>query len=578
MKYFTILNQKLNDTDILFNGKYINLFSENKLNHWDKIFTNDASILILGKPVIDLSEWHNYRDGDKSYVSNILLEKYFKLNLIEFCNSLNGAFTIIVIDNRNKNIILITDRLGMFPVYITGNNLTELQISSHPDILANNSNNNSLDKVSVAEFLMNGFIDTPFTYYKEISVLEHACYTILDFNQDNYKTEKYFNIRVKESNNYNYLKRKLSKSLINAVERRTASSYGKIAVFLSGGSDSRTVLCNSFGNVDAITLYNEINTEINTTRELCRKLNKKHYLIKRKLDHYLDIVQDSVILNGGMSEITSEHYLTFKDNPVFNNYDLFLSGCYFDYMFKALTCNTKKIRIFSKEIPFKIFTKNSNSFYVGSSQISDAYKTKILNRKAKETLFKDNSIPLEYSRFSPLHREHDAVMRLSLIREFEWDLVSADNDLIDCFLQIPPKFKINSRIFDSAVADITKDVGDIPHANKMCKIGTNPCAFVIQRFFRLFKKKGNKNHSSIYGEGSWLNFKEYAKKSDRTNDLWTKIEYEERTIINKILGYDAWSLGKEAILDQDRGTHLLFRIITFSCWHKLKRKGLLLKN
>jgi hypothetical protein len=174
MNYFTILNKQIDkNSDIKFNNKYIHFKINNKLKHWHPYTKNDVTLLILGKPTIELEEWNDFKADEESYITKILLDKYLELDLNSFCKSLNGAFSIILLDKNQNQIILITDKLGMFPIYSNNSDLENLQISSHPDILASNIKKTTLDNISVAEFLKNGFINIPNTYYNEVKVLEH---------------------------------------------------------------------------------------------------------------------------------------------------------------------------------------------------------------------------------------------------------------------------------------------------------------------------------------------------------------------------------------------------------------------
>jgi hypothetical protein len=93
------------------------------------------------------------------------------------------------------------------------------------------------------------------------------------------------------------------------------------------------------------------------------------------------------------------------------------------------------------------------------------------------------------------------------------------------------------------------------------------------------KKKLKRDKKGILtGEGSWINFIEYARKSKKVAHVWNSIDQIERDIIIKILNYDPWSKGKEYILSQKDGHNLLFRIITFCKWHEMYRNDQLLKQ
>jgi hypothetical protein len=102
---------------------------------------------------------------------------------------------------------------------------------------------------------------------------------------------------------------------------------------------------------------------------------------------------------------------------------------------------------------------------------------------------------------------------------------------------------------------------------------------VIKSIFNSIKKKFRKNKTDkLVGDGSWINFIEYARKSKKVDDIWNEIDNIERRIIIDILDYDPWDKGKEYILRQHYGHNLLFRIITFCKWHEMRRNDQLLKR
>lgn len=585
MNYLAILNKPNDSNCIEFNKKFIYLEQHYHLQHWlpyeDKV--NKISMFILGKPSIDISEWDGYVEKDTAYITKLLISKYMENDLTKFCVNLDGAFTILILDYIKNKIILVTDKVGMYPVYSSSrDDLENFQIVTHPDILADKIKDKKLDLVSVAEFIKNGIINIPNTYYENIKTLENGSYFVWDFDKNNYFSKRYFDFIYKPIEDFNILVEELSDSLLSAIKKRTTKYYGHKAVFLSAGADSRTVLYNAEENTDAITLYNIENMEVKTTKKITKRLGIKQHLLKRELGHYINVLENSVLGTGGISEISSEHYLAFKDNPIINSYDLMLTGCYFDYMFKGLTLNTKRFTLFGISIPYKQLTSFSKTYYVESAKIADDFN--LLVEKRENELFNNykNLVDLETKRIFPLHREYDSVMRLSLIRFFDWDLISSDNRLIEMFLKMPPKYKLNNLVFDKAVAKITEKISDIHHPEKKSRIGTHPYLMTIQWFIRKlihkFKINDTDKVDKIYGEGSWLNFDIFARQNHDVLMLWNSVHEEEKKLINEVVGYDVWSKGKEYILNQPSGHHFFFRIITFAKWHELYRLNKLLKK
>ena len=158
MNILSLLNDDLNSANcIKFNQKFIHLNRECNLKHWNSYFDNknNIQIFILGRPVVEVFEWMKFDGFEENYISKILIKKYIDLEVYDFCNQLNGAFSILVIDHNLNKIITINDKLGIYPIYIYGiDNLQSFEFSSNFMTLVNNVKKKiNIDKVSIAEFL-----------------------------------------------------------------------------------------------------------------------------------------------------------------------------------------------------------------------------------------------------------------------------------------------------------------------------------------------------------------------------------------------------------------------------------------
>ena len=534
MNILSLLNDKSNFKNCFsFNDKFISINRECSLKHWNSYLDskNKIQIMILGRPVIDVSEWINFNNNDYSYISKILIKKYLDYEINNFCNQLNGAFSILILDHNLNKLIIITDKLGIYPIYIYRiDNLKLFQFSSNFKTLLDNINYDiNVDEVSVAEFLKKGFIYHPNTIYEEIKTLDNGSYTVLDFDRQRILKKKYFEIKAKPIYDFNYLVNKLSKALLKSIERRTLKYFGKKAVFLSGGSDSRTILVNSVDtNIEAVTLYTNENHEIKITKNITKLLNIDHQLIKRENDYYFYSFDKSIKINGGRSLPIDDHFLNLDKDPRIKKYDTILTGCYADWIFKGIALDRKQIFISFIKLPLYKLKKFDYNFFSKRTLLKQKFEKMIKEREDQIFLNKTSHIDNEISRIYPLFQEETSSTRLTLQQLFPWDSIFADNDVIEAYSQIPVEFKINSEVYDKAVAKILNKVKNIPHANKRHKIGINKYFGAISYLTRIIQNKilrllGIKKIDLVTGEGSWINFKEYAKNKNILN-LWNNIE------------------------------------------------------
>lgn len=531
MNYLSVLNKDLNQVNsINFHDKFITLNRNCNLKHWNSHFDNKNNIqlIILGRPVIEVSDWVKFNVSEESYITKFLTKKYIDLEIDDFCNQLNGAFSILVIDHKFNKLSIITDKLGIYPIYTYGSdNINSFQLSSNFRTLLDNINTKvNIDIVSIAEFLKKGFIYHPNTFYEEIKTLDNGSYYILDFNEKKITKKKYFRVSAKPTYNFDYLVNKLSKALLKSIERRTLKYFGKKGVFLSGGTDSRMILANSFDqNTDAITLYNQENHEIKITKNIAQTLNAKHELIKRNDDYYLDSFFSSIDANSGRSLPIDDHFLNIRYDKKIKQYDTILTGCYADWLFKGIALDRAKLSFsFIGKLPlYKLKSFNYN-FFAKRTLLKKKYEKMIKDREDQIFSDRESHLNNEIARIFPLFQEETSATRMTLQQFFPWDSIFSDNDVIEIYQQIPAKYKINSEVYDKAVSNILNKVKNIPHANKKHKIGINKYYGAIIYVTSMIKNKilkliRIKKNNYIAGDGSWINFKEYTNNAQIKN-LW----------------------------------------------------------
>ena len=531
MNYLSVLNKDLNLVNsINFNDKFVYLNKECNLKHWNSHFDhkNKIQLMILGRPIIEVLDWAKFDKSEENYITKFLIKKYIDLEINDFCNQLNGAFSILVIDYKLNKLSIITDKLGIYPIYTYGiDNLNSFQFSSNFKTLLDNINNKvNIDIISIAEFLKKGFIYHPNTFYTEIKTLDNGSYCILDFNEKKIIKKKYFKVSPKPIYNFNYLVNELSKALSKSIERRTINYFGKKAVFLSGGTDSRMILANSADpNTDAITLYNQENHEIKITKKIAELLNKKHELIKRDKNYYLDSFDSSIQFNSGRSLPIDDHFLNLKNNEKIKKYDTILTGCYADWLFKGIALDRKQLSLFFiGRLPLYKLKAFHYNFFAKRTLLKEKYEKMIREREDQIFSDKRSHDKSEIGRIFPLFQEETSATRMTLQQFFSWDNIFSDNDVIKVYQQIPAKYKINSEVYDRAVSLILNKVKNVPHANKKHKIGINKYYGAIIYILSMIKNKilkliKIKKTNSVAGDGSWINFKEYTN-NEQIKKLW----------------------------------------------------------
>ena len=112
-------------------------------------------------------------------------------------------------------------------------------------------------------------------------------------------------------------------------------------------------------------------------------------------------------------------------------------------------------------------------------------------------------------------------------------------------------------------------VKNIPHANKRHKIGINKYLGATLYVISIIKNKllkliRIKNINSVAGEGSWINFKEYARNKE-IKDFWDAIENTK--LFQEILNFNKESFNE--VIKNDY--NLIYKCITLDKVLKQKK-------
>jgi len=159
-----------------------------------------------------------------------------------------GMFAIAVWDRRERNLMLIRDRLGIKPLYwakfgklfLFGSELKALR--AHPGWIP------EIDRNAVAAFMRHNYIPAPHTIYRGVHKLEPGTIVTLPW-QGEPRISRFWNARAIARNgilnpldgNDAELTEQLEALLQDAVARRMIADV-PLGAFLSGGVDSSTVV------------------------------------------------------------------------------------------------------------------------------------------------------------------------------------------------------------------------------------------------------------------------------------------------------------------------------------------------
>lgn len=552
---------------------------------WSPYRSEDGRILIAlaGRIAPENHEWEQARHvpGSGGLACKIIYQKYCERGL-RALEGFNGSYVIILYDTQAGKVRLVGDRCGMFPFFRRAASDLPPVFSSHPDVLALCAANPSdYDTTSLGEFLVRGQISYPFSYYRGVVAAEYASiHTIaLDGGVPRcLKPVRYFELayNTDQSDSASDTAERLAASLRKAVARRTHPNFGTPALGLSGGLDSRVILCAcpDPSRVTAFCFHDEENVEFSTAQAIAEVKGVKLLPFKRDFDHYGHSAEDGVRLSAAMSSFLTNHLLGFRQHFRKAGLENVLTGLYCDYFFKGLMLNRRR-SVFSRN---EMLAPFAMEWYLSVIPLQSSLQQTVNERLDAEfplALRQDGSdaalLAIERKRLFPLSYEPEHAEVLVPQRVIGWNMPVIDNDVLDVYLTLSPRLKLDRSMYERVVQIICgPEVCGIQDANTGAPVGASHLRQLCHRYQRILGKRlGRLRGAKLSTLGSWPNWEFYLHNSSVIRDLWMRPNSDARDLLTEITGNDPFSI---PISSYRGNARVLFeRLLTLKIWFDVRK-------
>lgn len=247
---------------IMFNGEIYNskyLRSKKELENYDfKTSHSDTETLLAGLETIG----------------------------IEYINNLEGQFSFVYWNKKDKKIFFVKDRLSQKPLYFNFINHT-ITFASNLKSLLKILKNTSLNQDFVQQYIAYGVVFSPNTIFDNIHKLEPGHYLEIDYIEHKFKSSatKYWE-PLDYIENKKFSQEEFLNIFSQSVEKRMVSDV-PIANFLSGGIDSTSIvkkmseLGHNINTFSVVVDESGLNEET-YIKEVVSKYNTNHSQIRVK--------------------------------------------------------------------------------------------------------------------------------------------------------------------------------------------------------------------------------------------------------------------------------------------------------
>ncbi len=153
-------------------------------------------------------------------------------------SKLKGMFAFAIYDVKKNKVFMARDRFGIKPLYYTFQNNVFVFGSEIKALLSFSSVKKEIRKESVACFLANRYVPTPFTIWKNILQLPPAHYLELNTETLEIKTQTYWKLDFDQQiGNQAEIEEEIKEIFQNSIREHLVSDV-QVGSFLSGGMDS----------------------------------------------------------------------------------------------------------------------------------------------------------------------------------------------------------------------------------------------------------------------------------------------------------------------------------------------------
>ena len=453
-------------------------------------FEDDRSALcIVGNPIlgdrIDLEGvWKGLRETNSGR---------------RFLRSLNGEFLLLLVDKQSRNLRVFNDRFASIPFYYVAGKegLIGSVFYNHLWLWLQERGPIEPNVSAIFEFFWLQRVLGTKTYDTGSTFLPSA--SCLTFDGRTASVDRYWTPSFeKTSASLPDVTRDLGERLRRSVKRKTSdgdetTGYG---IFLSGGTDSRTVLAAFERPPVCFTLAVSENNELRVAREVAGVSGAEHVYIPIDADPYTETLDDMVRIGGGMYAFDNALFLG-REEAVAERADVVFHGHGVDYMFQGMYVPTAPLHVAGVRSQFARLRQLEDDFtsdylwniphrtkgmdvltFMKQGRRHEVYESL---RASVEQIVEEGrdfcETPYdtwEYMIIHSLSRHYSHPNMTSMSTCAEQRCATFDNDVFDLYLSLPTRYKIDGAVARGTLSYLSPETAKIRTGNTNIRADYSP--------------------------------------------------------------------------------------------------------
>jgi len=518
-------------------GNYVISNTESgHINHFYIKKHNDYSFILLGS-MFGLSKEKNPID--------FVIENYFSNNSVY---DLDGSF-IFVVFLPNHSIEIFSERNGLIPLYYRVIN-DNIAISTESSDLFYDYSIDDIDFSSVYDLLRYGMLVGDNTMSKKVKLLQSG--TLLTFINKAVELKRLFKFVHDSSNQINdeeLLLTEIDKAYENALLKRCDRPENQIAVFLSGGMDSRLIIAYAnkcFKNkIKAYSFGQNNSEEVDVARKVSEIGGNEFQAIKLMPKNFIENSLEYLKRVSGSDFFPQSYIINASKQIAKENITSFMTGSFIEcYMGGTFLLNDalEYEGLFSEYVITHVdsmkcglFKEEEINNLVSNKQFFDGKRNNLYNEALK---WNDYLVKDAIQAFITDIRDKRLVLNREIVPSIYLDYINPnfDKDLLNVLSKIPPEKRIARNIYRKLFISKFPDYSNIVYNNTTLPISSDlelwkknaSIEFEREKLFALEQRKGK----NIYYPHFYSDFEGYSKYDCDWIDLIKRSLLNEKSIIS----------------------------------------------
>jgi asparagine synthase (glutamine-hydrolysing) len=512
---------------------------------------------------------------------------------------LNGSFCLAIFDAANKEVLIVSDRLGSRPLFhgtaADGTFAFATQVSavaSHPGIAR------ELEIDAVIEFCMLQRVLGTKTYHKGVSMLPPA--SVLRFSGGGASISSYWALKYQpQPGTKDEYADELAATIRKAVRRITEGGL-RGGVLLSGGLDARMIVAAADEPLTCFTFGDYENPESQVARQVAAAKGYPFRFLQRTPDQYADMVDPGVEIGSGMHPFNHAHALGFLD-AIGQECDVLTHGYGIEILFRGTSLPKTSRRFLGVELsksvdrtldeaslPGRLFQRGYNLVGRGMRDLlAPVARIRVddVLRGAAQTVLRsaEGHVSNVFDRFlwPDVYfrgRFPSFLFELSLRPFVVERSIDFDNDILALHQRMPVEVRSDQEVWIKAMARLSPDVAGVVNANT----GYSPlmssrklaAAKLRTALIGALPGSGARVRSTIspppgMSPHSWPRFDWMIRNNARLRTMITETLSDPEALPPSIFQLDRISeLLAEHLATRGHHRDVLFALLTFGRWHK----------